>query len=114
MRYVVPHTRHELHLLCVDGSRKLQFALIWRVNDHQWAFPGGAPILKNSKYVIPLFIHAYHCPGMVEAGKHITATRTQEFGEEAMAMLDASDEAGKKVRGDVFYFLHVFMLRRGF
>jgi hypothetical protein len=35
--------------------------------------------------------------GMVEAGQRITDTRTREFGEEAMAMMDASDEAGRKV-----------------
>ena len=39
----------------------------------------------------------YRWPGMVEAGQHITATRTREFGEEAMALLDAGDEAGRKV-----------------
>jgi NAD(P)H-hydrate repair Nnr-like enzyme with NAD(P)H-hydrate epimerase domain len=37
-------------------------------------------------------------PGMVEAGQHITDTRTREFGEEALAMMDAGDEAGRKVR----------------
>jgi len=57
-----------------DGKRVLQFALIWRKGDLQWAFPGG----------------------MVEAGQKITETRTREFGEEALAMMDASDEAGKK------------------
>lgn len=57
-----------------SGERVLQFALIWRKHDQQWAFPGG----------------------MVEAGQHITDTRTREFGEEAMALMDASDEAGKK------------------
>jgi hypothetical protein len=35
---------------------------------------------------------------MVEAGQHITATRTREFGEEAMALMDASDAAGKQAR----------------
>ena len=35
---------------------------------------------------------------MVEAGQHITDTRTREFGEEALALMDASDEAGRKVR----------------
>jgi hypothetical protein len=34
---------------------------------------------------------------MVEAGQRITDTRTREFGEEAMALMDASDEAGRKV-----------------
>jgi hypothetical protein len=41
---------------------------------------------------------------MVEAGQKITETRTREFGEEALAMMDASDEAGKKVRGSGFCF----------
>ena len=36
---------------------------------------------------------------MVEAGQRITDTRTREFGEEALAMMDASDEAGRKVGG---------------
>jgi len=57
-----------------DGGRVLQFALIWRKHDQQWAFPGG----------------------MVEAGQRITDTRTREFGEEALAMMDANDEAGRK------------------
>ncbi len=39
---------------------------------------------------------------MVEAGQRITDTRTREFGEEAMALMDASDEAGRKVMAGEF------------
>ena len=76
----------------------LQFALIWRKHDQQWAFPGGV-WNPESLLFCPLLPRPPSLPdesGMVEAGQHITDSRTREFGEEAMALMDASDEAGKK------------------